>query len=245
MDRLGVRPRLRRDPVARWSRRGRARAPADPARGPHRPRSGIRAGNRRERPDASDRDPLHQGRERRLHRAGGTFDPHDVVRRGTAPQPGAGPLRGGRRRGGHLRAGRRRPADRAELALHVFGVVPVALVLFTATRRIVRPDAKTSTTRAQLDLGGAVLVTGAMLVFVRAIVIAPEAGWLSAKTLISFGLAVALMAGFVAVERRVERPLVRFGIFRSELLVRANVGSALLFGGATAFNVVNTLYLQD
>jgi MFS family permease len=124
-------------------------------------------------------------------------------------------------------------------------VVPVALVLFIATRRIVRPDAKTSTTRGQLDLGGAVLVTGAMLVFVRAIVIAPEAGWLSAQTLISFGLAVALMAGFVAVERRVERPLVRFGIFRSALLVRANVGSALLFGGATAFNVVNTLYLQD
>jgi MFS family permease len=124
-------------------------------------------------------------------------------------------------------------------------VVPVALVLFIATRRIVRPEAKTSTTRGQLDLGGAVLVTGAMLVFVRAIVIAPEAGWLSAQTLISFGLAVALMAGFVAVERRVERPLVRFGILRSALLVRANVGSALLFGGATAFNVVNTLYLQD
>src|SRR3954470_10083087 len=124
-------------------------------------------------------------------------------------------------------------------------VVPVALVLFIATRRIVRPEAKRSTTRGQLDLGGAVLVTGAMLVFVRAIVIAPEAGWLSAETLISFGLAVGLMAGFVAVERRVERPLVRFGIFRSALLVRANVGSALLFGGATAFNVVNTLYLQD
>jgi Na+/melibiose symporter-like transporter len=109
----------------------------------------------------------------------------------------------------------------------------------------VRPDAQTSTTRGQLDLGGAVLVTSAMLVFVRAIVIAPKAGWLSAQTLISFGLAVALMAGFVSVERRVERPLVRFGIFRSALLVRANVGSALLFGGATAFNVVNTLYLQN
>jgi MFS family permease len=124
-------------------------------------------------------------------------------------------------------------------------VVPVALVLFVAARRIVRADAQTSTTRGQLDLGGALLVTGAMLVFVRAIVIAPEAGWLSAQTLVSFGLAVALMAGFIGVERRVERPLVRFGIFRSAPLVRANVGSALLFGGATAFNVVNTLYLQD
>jgi Na+/melibiose symporter-like transporter len=53
------------------------------------------------------------------------------------------------------------------------------------------------------------------------------------------------MAAFVRVERRVERPLVRLGILRSTLLVRANLGSALLFGGATAFNVVNTLYLQD
>jgi MFS family permease len=124
-------------------------------------------------------------------------------------------------------------------------VVPVAVVLFLAARRIVPADAQTSTTRGQLDLGGAVLVTAAMLVFVRAIVIAPEAGWLSAQTLVSFGLAVALMAGLVRIERRVERPLVRFGIFRSALLVRANVGSALLFGGATAFNVINTLYLQD
>src|SRR3954467_12652366 len=65
-------------------------------------------------------------------------------------------------------------------------VIPVALILLAAARRIVHPDAARSTTRAQLDLGGAVLVTGAMLVFVRAIVIAPEAGWLSAQTLISF-----------------------------------------------------------
>src|SRR5947209_13337672 len=33
-------------------------------------------------------------------------------------------------------------------------VVPVALVLFVAARRIVRADAQTSTTRGQLDLGG-------------------------------------------------------------------------------------------
>src|ERR1041385_7784351 len=60
-------------------------------------------------------------------------------------------------------------------------VVPVALVLLAAARRIVRPDAQTSMPRGQLDLGGAVLVTGAMLVFVRAIAVAPEAGWLSAQ----------------------------------------------------------------
>jgi MFS family permease len=124
-------------------------------------------------------------------------------------------------------------------------VVPVALALLVAARRIVPADAQTKMKRRQLDFGGALLVSGAMLVFVRTIVVAPDAGWLSAQTVVSLGLAAALMAGFIGVERRVERPLVRFGILRSALLVRANIGSALLFGAATAFNVVNTLYLQD
>jgi MFS family permease len=125
-------------------------------------------------------------------------------------------------------------------------VVPVALVLLIAARRVVRPDDRAKEAgRGRLDLGGALLVTSAMLVFVHAIVVAPDAGWLSAQTLGSLSVAAALMAGFIYVERRVERPLVRLGILRSALLVRANLGSALLFGAATAFNVVNTLYLQD
>jgi MFS family permease len=129
---------------------------------------------------------------------------------------------------------------------YTFAVVtPVALCLLVAARRIVRPDAETDSGRGRLDLGGALLVTAAMLVLVHALVVAPEAGWLSGQTLGSLGVVGALMAGFVQVERRVERPLVRLGILRSALLVRANVGAALLFGAATAFNVVNTLYLQD
>jgi MFS family permease len=130
---------------------------------------------------------------------------------------------------------------------YTFGVVtPVALALLIAARRIVRPDGEaTERGRGRLDLSGALMVTAAMLVFVHAVVVAPDAGWLSAQTLGSLGVVAALMAGFVHVERRVERPLVRLGILRSALLVRANVGAALLFGAATAFNVVNTLYLQD
>ena len=125
-------------------------------------------------------------------------------------------------------------------------VVPVALVLLVAARRIVRPDPPVRQSgRGRLDLGGALMVTSALLVFVRAIVVAPDAGWLSPQTLGSLGVAAAAMAGFVHIERHVERPLVRLGILRSALLVRANLGAALLFGAATAFNVVNTLYLQD
>src|SRR4051794_33683329 len=67
-------------------------------------------------------------------------------------------------------------------------VVPVALVLFIATRRIVRPDAKTSTTRGQLDFGGGGVGKSAMLVFVPAVVIAPQGGRASAGEPVFFRL---------------------------------------------------------
>jgi MFS family permease len=124
-------------------------------------------------------------------------------------------------------------------------VTPVALALLFVARRIIEPDLKTENDRGRLDMVGAVLVTAAMLVLVHALVVAPDAGWLSAETLCSLAVVALLMACFVRVERRVEHPLVRLGILRSGRLVRANIGAALLFGVATAFNVVNTLYLQD
>ena len=129
---------------------------------------------------------------------------------------------------------------------YTFAVVaPVALVMLVAALRVVHPDAVASGDRRRLDVACALTVTGPFLVFVWAIVEAPSAGWTSARTL--GGLAVATVLGglFVAIENRVEQPLVRLGILRSGLLVRANVGSLLLFGSATALNFITTLYLQD
>jgi MFS family permease len=129
---------------------------------------------------------------------------------------------------------------------YTFAVVaPVALVLLVAALRVVRPDPTASDNRRRLDLAGALTVTGAFLIFVWAIVEAPSAGWASLRTLGAFGLSALLVALFVAIENRVEQPLVRLGILRSGLLIRANLGSLLLFGSATALNFITTLYLQN
>jgi MFS family permease len=129
---------------------------------------------------------------------------------------------------------------------YTFAVVaPVALVLLIAALRVVRPDPIASDRRSRLDVAGALTATGACLAFVWAIVEAPSAGWTSLRTLGGFVVAAGLIALFVVVENRVEQPLVRLGILRSGLLVRANLGSLLLFGAATALNVITTLYLQD
>ena len=109
-------------------------------------------------------------------------------------------------------------------------VAPVALVLLLAALRVVRPDSIASDDRRRLDVAGALTVTGALLLFVWAVVEAPSAGWTSPRTLLALGVSAVLGALFVAIENRVEQPLVRLGILRSGLLLRANLGSLLLFG---------------
>src|SRR4051794_9125661 len=129
---------------------------------------------------------------------------------------------------------------------YTFAVVaPVALILLLAALHVIRPDQITTGTSRRVDVAGALTVTGAFLLFVWAIVEAPSAGWTSLRTvgaLVSSGVLGAL---FVAVESTVEQPLVRLGILRSGLLIRANLGSLLLFGSATALNFITTLYLQN
>jgi MFS family permease len=129
---------------------------------------------------------------------------------------------------------------------YTFAVVaPVALVLLLAALRVVRPDQVASDAGRRLDIAGALTVTGAFLVFVWAIVEVPSAGWTSLRTLGALAFSAVLVAVFVVIENTVEQPLVRLGILRSGLLIRANLGSLVLFGSATALNFITTLYLQD
>jgi predicted MFS family arabinose efflux permease len=84
-----------------------------------------------------------------------------------------------------------------------------------------------------------------MLLLVRTIVEAPDTGWGAPETLGGIALAVAVLAAFVAIERRSANPLVRLGILRSAPLVRANLGMMTMFGAYIGFQFVGTLYLQS
>ncbi len=95
------------------------------------------------------------------------------------------------------------------------------------------------------DLAGAATLTGGMLLAVYTVVSAPDRGMFAPLTLGSIALAVALLAAFVVIERRVAHPLVRFGILRVATVVRANLSMIGLFGSYLSFQFVMTLYLQD
>jgi EmrB/QacA subfamily drug resistance transporter len=122
---------------------------------------------------------------------------------------------------------------------------PLALIVLLAAIRLVPDDRAVERPARRFDIAGAVGATAGMLVLVFTLVEAPDAGWASARTLAGFAAAAAILAAFVAHERRVEAPLVRLGILRSSSLVRANLGAMALIGGWFGFQFIVTLYMQQ
>jgi MFS family permease len=122
---------------------------------------------------------------------------------------------------------------------------PLALAALLGGIRLVPSDPPVERVRRAFDVGGAVTLTAAMLLLVFTVVEAPDAGWGSARTLLSFAGVVALLGAFVAIERRVAVPLVRLGILRSASLVQANLGAMMLVGSWFGFQFIATLYMQQ
>jgi EmrB/QacA subfamily drug resistance transporter len=122
--------------------------------------------------------------------------------------------------------------------------VPVGALVFVAAPRIIRESRAQVATR-HFDPLGAVTITSGLVLFVYALSRAPFDGWATARTILLIAASVALMAGFVVVERTVDEPLVPFRIFRVRTVAGANVVGALLSASLFANFFVLTLYVQD
>jgi MFS family permease len=123
--------------------------------------------------------------------------------------------------------------------------VVVALVTLVVATRLVPPDTSPQISRRHFDMGGAALLTSAMLLLVFTLVEAPTAGWASGRTLGSLAGVITILTAFTLQERRSGTPLVRLGILRSSALVRANLGAMSLFGGWVGFQFIAMLYMQQ
>ena len=80
--------------------------------------------------------------------------------------------------------------------------VPIALALLVAAPRVLAKDAPAEGPRRGFDFAGAATITAAMLLLVRTVVEAPEAGWGAVETVGGFAVAALLLAAFVAIEQR-------------------------------------------
>src|SRR5580692_3418376 len=120
--------------------------------------------------------------------------------------------------------------------------VVLAVVAIAGTVRFVpesaQPDAP------PVDKGGALLATVGLVALVFSIIEAPDAGWLSARTLGGVAVGLAALAGFVLFELRQRHPLLNPRLFKNRKLAAGSLSICIQFFAFFGFTFVSLQYLQ-
>jgi len=122
--------------------------------------------------------------------------------------------------------------------------VPIGVVALSLTPRLL-PNDRIAGTLKGFDLGGAVTLTGGLVLLVYATVGISDHGLLAPLTLLAGGLAIVLLAAFVWIEAHNAQPLIRLSIFRLRQLTIANVINVLLGATQGGMFYLLTLYMQN
>ncbi|MGC4933846.1 MFS transporter [Gordonia sp. DT30] len=120
--------------------------------------------------------------------------------------------------------------------------VPIALAAVLLAPRVL-PESRGP--RQRFDTFGAVLLTGGLLTLLYALEEAISHGWTDVVVLVCLGVAAALLAGFVVVERRAAAPLVPFAVFAIRTLRYANLATLFLLGTVVTVFFFASMFLQQ
>jgi EmrB/QacA subfamily drug resistance transporter len=126
--------------------------------------------------------------------------------------------------------------------------VPVGIVALLLAPRLLgesRQPSATGEAGRRLDIGGALLITGAVAALVFAVSQGYVLGWASPAVLGALAAAAAAGAAFVAVERRHPAPLVRGDLVRLPSLRKAGTMNLLLGLWNAGELIVLSLYFQQ
>ncbi|TQM38511.1 MFS transporter [Pseudonocardia cypriaca] len=122
--------------------------------------------------------------------------------------------------------------------------VPVGIALLVAALVFLSAD-RAGERAPRLDVGGAITVTGGLLLFVFALHHAAGHGWFTSSTLALFAAAAALLAVFVRIEARSAAPLVPAALLRNRTVVAANLTAFLAFSALLSFIFIGSLLMQQ
>jgi EmrB/QacA subfamily drug resistance transporter len=126
----------------------------------------------------------------------------------------------------------------------LFVNVPLGIAIVLAAPSLISGGRQASRLR-DLDLPGAFLVTGALLLLVYNLTRAPDVGWGNPRTIAEFAGAFLLLLLFVVNEARAARPLLPLRTFRLPGVTSANVAALLQFSAVIPVFFFLTLYLQE
>jgi EmrB/QacA subfamily drug resistance transporter len=121
--------------------------------------------------------------------------------------------------------------------------LPIGAATFALGRALIRNDQGLGLGHG-VDWLGSALVTTSLMSAIYAIVEATNHGWGSSTVLAFGGLAVVLMVAFIALEARIENPIMPLRILRLRGLVNASLIRGLLVTGMYSTFFLGTLYLE-
>ncbi len=118
----------------------------------------------------------------------------------------------------------------------VIAVALVAIALFVPTSR--------DTTIKRFDPVGTLASIAGITVLVWAVIQGPEHGWGSTTSIAAFALAGALLAGFVAWERRIDHPMLDVSVFSNMRFSAGSLAITFSFFSLFGFVFLVTQYFQ-
>ena len=122
--------------------------------------------------------------------------------------------------------------------------VPIGIAVL-ALARITIPKQTKKQQKGRVDYIGSLLITGALVLLVYAIVTANDAGWMSIQTTSLMSIALIMFGTFLAIQRSKKDPLIPLGIFKTRNLLGANIVMALLGAAWIPMWFFLNLYLQQ
>jgi EmrB/QacA subfamily drug resistance transporter len=121
--------------------------------------------------------------------------------------------------------------------------VPVGAFAFAIALRKLRESRDPDATRT--DVAGLASFSASLVLIVQALLRANDAGWGSAQIVGSLVLGVLLLAAFVWIEVRQERPMLDVSLFRKPAFLGVQAGTFAIGAGMFALFPFLSIYLQD
>ncbi len=121
--------------------------------------------------------------------------------------------------------------------------LPIGLLTFALGQALIRGDRGQGLEQG-VDWLGSLLVTASLMTAIYAIIEATNHGWGSVDVLGFGSLAAVLMTAFLALERRIENPIMPMRILRVHGLAHASLVRGFLVTGMYSTFFLGTLYLE-
>src|SRR5438270_9196163 len=121
--------------------------------------------------------------------------------------------------------------------------LPIGAATFALAQAFIRADSGLGLEHG-VDWFGSLLATASLMSAIYAIVEATNHGWLSSRVLGFGGLAATLMAGFLALEARIQNPIMPLRILGLRGLTNASLVRGLLATATYPTFFLGALYLQ-